>query len=138
MIEEPKKYQTKSTQQIANMAIVNFQKYIRMRDSYNGGNCISCGKHIDWNNDCDAGHYISRRFKETLFDESNCHAQCKHCNQWLNGNIIEYRKNLINKIGEDSVNELEENYTSLMQRKRVDFIALNELYLKKCRGIRNE
>ena len=136
MIEEPKKYQTKSTQQIANMAIVNFQKYIRIRDAHGGGNCISCGKHIDWNNDCDAGHYISRRFKATLFDESNCHAQCKHCNQWLNGNIIEYRKNLIKKISIEKVEYLESNYKALTQRKRHDFINLNEEYLAKNRGIK--
>jgi gamma-glutamylcyclotransferase (GGCT)/AIG2-like uncharacterized protein YtfP len=41
-----------------------------------------------------AGHYPGLRF-----DEDNVHGQCIHCNNFLSGNLIEYRDNLVMKIG---------------------------------------
>lgn len=41
------------------------------------------------------------------FSELNCNAQCSHCNRFDEGNITEYRKGLIEKIGEDKVELLE-------------------------------
>ena len=41
------------------------------------------------------------------FSEANCHAQCRHCNRFQEGNIQDYRKGLIKKIGEPKVLLLE-------------------------------
>lgn len=41
------------------------------------------------------------------FSESNCHGQCRHCNRFQEGNIQDYRKGLIQKIGEQKVILLE-------------------------------
>ena len=41
------------------------------------------------------------------FSESNCHAQCRHCNRFREGNIQDYRKGLIAKLGEQKVLLLE-------------------------------
>jgi hypothetical protein len=41
------------------------------------------------------------------FDEQNTHKQCSVCNNYKSGNLAEYRPNLINKIGLDSVERLE-------------------------------
>ena len=117
-------------------AAKNFQRFIRLRDAFDGGNCISCGKYIQWDKGCDAGHYISRRHKVSLFDEANCHAQCKYCNDYLHGNLLEYRKYLIRKIGLEKVEALEDNKNTIVQRKGFHYIALNEYYLKKCRDIK--
>jgi len=88
-----------------------FNAFIRLRDE--NLPCISCGEHrketavINGSN-CHAGHYKSIGAKAELrFEELNCHKQCAHCNNFLSGNMNEYRVNLIEKIGLDKVEWLE-------------------------------
>jgi len=86
-----------------------FNAYVRARDV--GQPCICCGRtsHGDsiggtW----DAGHYRSRGSSPHLrFDERNCHAQLKHCNRYLSGNVVGYRAGLIQRIGLETVEALE-------------------------------
>lgn len=81
-----------------------FNKYIRLRDA--GQPCISCGRHH--NGQIHAGHYLSTGARPELrFDERNVHAQCAPCNNHLSGNIVLYRKGLIQKIGIEAVEALE-------------------------------
>lgn len=80
-----------------------FNKFIRERDT--GNLCISCQKKPSKKN---AGHFKSvGACPELRFEELNAHLQCEYCNTHLHGNIIEYRKNLINKIGIEKVEWLE-------------------------------
>lgn len=72
-----------------------FNKYIRLRDK--GQVCISCQKKPLKEN---AGHFFNaNNHYNVRFDERNVHLQCEHCNTYLSGNLLEYRTNLINKIG---------------------------------------
>ncbi len=84
------------------------QRYARLRDSdkYWRGHCISCWKRVRWDK-ADWGHYISRTNMSTAFNPYNIHLQCKGCNWMLWWNIIEFRKNLIKKIGKTEVLRLE-------------------------------
>jgi gamma-glutamylcyclotransferase (GGCT)/AIG2-like uncharacterized protein YtfP len=80
-----------------------FRKWIRCRDE--GKPCISCGSH----NVSDAGHYYSAgHYPELEFNENNVHGQCKKCNMFLSGNLIEYRKGLVYRLGIDEVEKLDE------------------------------
>ena len=85
-----------------------FSQYIRLRDSDTNGycRCISCGKIHYWK-EIQNGHYMSRRYLSTRFDEMNCNAQCVACNIFNQGNIQMYRQNLIKKISEKNVDYLE-------------------------------
>lgn len=86
-----------------NIAQKVFNTYIRQRDK--GLNCISCGT-ITGQMHC--GHYMSIGSNPQLrFNEDNCHKQCAKCNNYLSGNLILYRKNLIKKIGLEEVEKLE-------------------------------
>lgn len=90
-------------------AQIEFNKYVRVRDA--GKACISCGA------DCsatsiggsgDAGHFRSRGSAPHLrFDERNCHLQCKKCNRYLSGNVVNFRVGLIQRIGLQAVEQLE-------------------------------
>lgn len=81
-----------------------FNKYIRERDK--GLKCISCNKKPLKEN---AGHfYNANNHWNVRFDEYNVHLQCEHCNTFLSGNLINYRDNLIKKIGIEGYKELEE------------------------------
>lgn len=55
-----------------------------------------------------AGHYLSAGHNAAVrFDEDNVHGQCAFCNTFKNGDLINYYKNLVIKIGEDAVEALE-------------------------------
>lgn len=88
-----------------------FNAYIRARDK--DLKCISCGKMrvetaVTSGSNWHAGHFkTAGAFPELRFNEDNCHKQCAHCNNHLSGNVAEYRKNLIKKIGIDAVEALE-------------------------------
>ncbi len=80
-----------------------FNKYIRTRDA--ALPCISCGITTG---QMHAGHYRSRgAAPELRYEPLNCHKQCAQCNEKKSGNIVEYRINLIDRIGEDLVDWLE-------------------------------
>ena len=82
---------------------VIFNKWIRLRDS--GLDCISCQKPAKKEN---AGHYRSVGGNPELrFEPLNNNLQCEYCNTYLHGNLIDYRINLIKKIGIEKVEWLE-------------------------------
>lgn len=96
-----------------------FNRYIRERDKNN--NCISCGKK---GKKINAGHYRSvGGSPELRFEELNCHVQCEYCNTYLHGNLINYRINLIKKIGIEKVEWLE----GVHEPKRYTIEQLKEL-----------
>ena len=90
-----------------------FNRYIRLRDS--GKACICCGKELadpKFGGGFDAGHYRSTGSAPHLrFDERNCHAQRKYCNQFGAGRAVDYRIGLIGRIGREAVEELERDNT---------------------------
>jgi hypothetical protein len=82
---------------------VIFNRWIRKRDA--GQPCISCQNQCKKEN---AGHYFSSyTHSNVTFNEDNVHTQCEACNTSLSGNLIEYRKHLINKIGLERFSNLE-------------------------------
>jgi hypothetical protein len=81
-----------------------FNAWIRERDRLRP--CISCGRHHQGK--YDAGHYRTVGSNPALrFEPLNCHKQCVPCNQHKSGNIVEYRLNLVQRIGADAVAWLE-------------------------------
>lgn len=90
-----------------------FNAYIRARDRAAGHPCISSGRPLDWSgNAVDAGHYRSVGAAPHLrYDPRNCHAQSKHDNQFKAGNVVQYRINLIQRIGLEAVEALEADNT---------------------------
>ena len=81
-----------------------FNAYIRELDKLEP--CISCQRHHE--GQYHAGHYkTAGGFPELRFEPLNCHKQCSACNNYLSGNITEYRINLISKIGMKAVEWLE-------------------------------
>jgi hypothetical protein len=87
-----------------------FSLFIRTRDSqpYEGRafKCISCHRVLPIEQ-ADCGHYVNRSHMSVRFNEKNCYAQCRHCNRFMEGNIQDYRKGLIEKIGLQQVELIE-------------------------------
>jgi hypothetical protein len=97
--------------QLVKIAQVSFNKFIRERDLLKP--CISCGKPPSTeSNQTDAGHFRSVGSAPHMrFVEDNVHGQCKHCNQYLAGNVLAYRKGLIERIGLTRVEQIEADQT---------------------------
>lgn len=114
-----------------------FNAYIRERDRLAGYRCISSGRTLDWNgNAVDAGHYRSTGAAPHLrFDENNCHAQSKHDNRYLSGNVADYRIGLIKRIGLEAVEALEGDQ-SVRRYTIEDLQAIKALYRQKLKDLR--
>ena len=114
-----------------------FNAYVRYRDR--DLPCISCdatGDHDGLGGYWDAGHYRSRgAAKHLSFHLHNCHKQCHKCNRYLSGNVVEYRKRLIMRIGSERVDKLENNNDTVKHDitylRRIKQIFKNKLRIKK-------
>jgi hypothetical protein len=106
-----------------------FNAYIRQRDSENGYfTCISCGqtKTIDL---MDAGHYVPVKGSSALrFDEYNVNGECKSCNGFDQFHLIGYKRNLMDKVGERKVMELEQQHRLIKKWTRTELNEIIERY----------
>ena len=99
-----KRKKIKSRAQWMKEAQSAFNKFIRVRDAHY--TCVSCGRYHG--GQYHAGHYRSTAAcPELRFCESNVHKQCRPCNEFLSGNIVNYRAELIKRVGLSVVEWLE-------------------------------
>ena len=105
-----------------------FSMYIRVRDSKDGiCKCITCGT-LDSIKNMDAGHFISRRFEATRYDEKNVHAQCRKCNRFQNGNQYEHGIAIDKKYGEGTSHELYLKSKMICKRNKFDYEEISRKY----------
>ena len=81
-----------------------FNEWIRLRDA--ALPCVSCGRFHEgqWH----AGHYRTVGANPELrFYPDNVHKQCAPCNNHKSGDIVNYRINLVKRIGLERVEILE-------------------------------
>ena len=85
-----------------------FSVYIRLREATDNGlcQCFTCGK-VDHYKRMQNGHFQSRRFLPTRFDEENCQVQCPACNVFRYGEQYKFGLHLDGKYGEGTAQELE-------------------------------
>lgn len=99
-----RKEATKTKAQHAKEAQAAFNAWVRLRDD--GLPCVSCLRHH--NGQWHAGHYRSvGSCPELRFEPLNVWRQCAPCNNHLSGNAIEYRIELVRRIGLEKVERLE-------------------------------
>lgn len=102
----------KTTSQLKKELDKWFSLYIRNKYAKNGMcTCYTCGavkdiKHIQ------NGHFVSRSYLATRFDEDNCRPQCVGCNLFGGGKPFEFEERLKKEIGEEKV--------EAMKRRRND------------------
>lgn len=118
-----------------------FSLYIRLRDSkefdFKYFRCVSCGRVLPFEQ-ADCGHYISRTNMALRFSEDNCSAQCRHCNRFKDGNILDYRQGLIRKIGEQRVMLLEARKHESKKLSNWELETLIEHYEKEIKKLKVE
>ena len=127
-----KKEALKSRRDWLNEAQTAFNAYIRFRDAELP--CVSCGRHHT--GQYHAGHYRSVGAAPQLrFNEDNVHKQCQPCNTHKSGNAIEYRINLVKRIGLEKVEKLE-NSNEVVKWTIEDAKSIKQLYNEKLKLLR--
>lgn len=93
--------------------------------------CISCSKPKP-RNQMHAGHFYSVGGHSYLrYNEDNIHGQCAACNTYKGGNLLPYRINLIKKIGQERVDELEKWHKFSKTWDKLELVAIIQLYREK-------
>lgn len=118
-----------------------FNEYVRERD-WNLP-CISCGRPNDGRHKRDAGHYKavgSGGGSPVRFHEDNCHAQCSvNCNvHGGGGNHPGYRPNLVARIGEERVREVERLHAGTMTWDRARLEERRAWFAAETRRLRKQ
>lgn len=117
------KYNKFTVPQLLKKCQIVFNKWIRERDK--DLPCISCQNgRVE-----QAGHFLSQGHHSILrFNENNTNGQCVRCNHFLSGNLINYRKGLVKKIGEARVQSLEDYPKKAHKWNRFELIEKLEDY----------
>lgn len=114
-----------------------FCKLRRLQEASSNGycRCISCGVLVRWD-ECDGGHWLSRRFRGTEIEADNVWPQCRRCNRTGGGEVHElYSAELERRIGRERMDELRRGR---VQYSRRDYKALTGRFLAMGRRIRKE
>jgi len=137
IIDKIKRNLLKTKSYYVKQAQASINRYVRIRD--NGKCCISSGRPLNASGNLggsfDAGHYRSIGSAPHLrFHLWNIHGQSKHDNQYKNGNVTEYRKGLIARIGIEKVEMLENDQTP--RKYSIDDLKrISKIFAKKAKRI---
>jgi hypothetical protein len=120
-----------------------FSLFIRLRDATQEGlvQCFTCGAVKYYKKGIQCGHFQSRTFLATRFDEENCQPQCVGCNMFKQGEQYKFSLYLDAKYGEGKAQELQYLAKSIVKFTRVDYEEKIVYYkdlvnkLKKDKGI---
>jgi hypothetical protein len=109
-----------------------FSEYIRRKDASKDGmaRCVTCGKTAHWK-EMDNGHYWSRRYTSTRWDENNCGVQCTYCNRYNQGNAPAFTMHLLRKHGQEFLEQLEQKKNETAKLGILDLELMIEEYLDK-------
>ena len=120
-----------TVQQWASKAQASFNRFIRLRDESKG--CVSCGVSLKGKK-FDAGHFYNANNHWSLrFDEANVRAQCVKCNRDLHGNLLEYRKRIVERIGAMELERLEMEASATRKYTRDELKDIHEKYRLRCK-----
>lgn len=111
-----------------------FSIYIRTRGATSDGyvKCFTCGKIGHWKT-MDCGHYWSRRYLGTRWDEVNCQVQCKSCNIFREGNKPMFERELRKRYGEDILEHLNLKKGNAVKWDIGAIKLMIEYYKEKCK-----
>jgi len=120
-----------------------FSLYIRLRHATDEGmiQCFTCGRIKHYKSGMQNGHFQSRSFLATRFDEHNCQPQCVGCNIFKQGEQYKFALALDAKYGEGEAEELEFLARTIVKFSRYDYEDKISYYgllvekLKKEKGI---
>lgn len=109
-----------------------FSLFIRQRDNFT---CFTCGNSKQTGKMIHAGHFASRQFNATRYDEKNVHAQCYACNMFYNGRPHEYAVKLQEVYGDGIIKELRDKAREIKQWSVPELLDLIAIYKEKIKEL---
>jgi hypothetical protein len=102
-----------------------FSKYIRAKFPKF---CYTCKKP---SNKLQCGHFVSRQYLATRWEEDNCRPQCWGCNGYGRGQLLDFEENLIKELGKKRVEELKQMRHQTIKLDREWYEKQIEIYTEK-------
>ena len=113
-----------------------FSLWIRQKDAIGGyTKCITCSKIQRWQ-DQDCGHFQSRRYLATRWEEMNCAPQCKDCNLFNQGKQDEFGRKIAEKYGQSMLEILRIKKNNTMKLGTFEYEILIEMYEQKLKELK--
>lgn len=92
-----------------------FSLYIRAKYEKSCYTCGGGGKVLQ------CGHFVSRMYLATRWDENNARPQCRMCNCLMNGRAVDFEERLIQEIGLEGVSELKTRRKEIIRMTEEDY-----------------
>ena len=93
-----------------------FSLYIRAKYEKSCYTCGGGGKVLQ------CGHFVSRMYLSTRWDENNARPQCRMCNCLMNGRAVDFEERLIQEIGAEAVSELKTRRKEIIRMTEPDYL----------------
>ena len=84
------------------------------------------------------GHFQSRNFLSTRFDEINCQPQCVGCNMFKQGEQYKFALALDAKYGEGTAEELQVKARKIQKFSRIDYEDKISYYKDAVKNLKKE
>ncbi len=100
-----------------------FSLYIRLREATDEGlvQCFTCGNVNSYKVGMQNGHFMSRQFMATRYDEQNCQVQCVGCNMFKFGEQFKFSLALDYKYGKGTAEDLLHKSRQINKMSSKDF-----------------
>lgn len=89
--------------------------------------CCTCDRILNrFDKNSHAGHFIQKGHggsSGVYYDERNIFSQCHNCNLWQEGNRIEYHKFMLEKYGQEVIDELRLKH-KLPRPHKIDYYGI--------------
>ena len=72
------------------------------------------------------------------FDERNVHSGCEYCNTYLSGNLLNYRENLLKKLGYEEFERLSADAMQTRKYTREELKEVINTYKLKIKLLKSE
>ena len=112
-----------------------FSQYIRNKYSVNGiCTCYTCGKKLPIKQ-MQNGHFISRGYLITRWNENNCRPQCAGCNIFGGGKPLDFEDHLKEELGDELVEEMKKSRHQITILSRVWYAEQIDIYKQKLKEL---
>ena len=110
--------------------------YIRTKYSRDGlVQCYTCGA-VNEIGRTDCGHFWSRRYGNTRWDEQNTRPQCRKCNRYQEGNKPAFANALVREYGDGILEDLEIRAKAPFKYNRLEIEKYIQEYKTKLRRLK--
>tara|TARA_R110000744_G_scaffold10938_2_gene33648 strand:+ start:826 stop:1227 length:402 start_codon:yes stop_codon:yes gene_type:complete len=109
-----------------------FSQYIRLRRADANGlvECFTCSKKAHWKKQ-QAGHFMSRRYLSTRWNELNVQVQCVGCNMFKQGEQYKFGKLLDVRVADETSDRLERLSKATVKFMRCDYVEMIQDYKQR-------